>query len=367
MLPPFGWQAALTQWQFAPVVTVSVAAAAAAYLWGALRVARRHPARPWPPWRTAMFLAGLGVIVLATQSGLGAYDDLLFWDHMVQHLMLIMVAPPLLIAGQPVTLLMHASSNPLHTWAKKAVRSRLASLLTWPVVGAVAYTASIMVFHLTSVANLAERSQSLHNAEHVVFLVVGYLFFLPILGREPIRWRLSYPVRFVILVLIMPVDTFTGLVLGYGNAGTPGLPAGPRPAWAPSSVQDLHLGGAVMWIGGDAIMFGLMMLVYLMWSTDERGAASGHGWLESARQASFATLVASHQPPAGASPVHAAGADAAGADAAAAAPDRVDVRRPGAGPAVPPGLRGSIDDDDHLAAYNAFLARLNEAQRRPPA
>ena len=56
--------------------------------------------------------------------------------------------------------------------------------------------------------------------------MVGYLFFLPILGREPIRWRLSYPVRFVILVLVMPVDTFTGLMLGYGSAGTPGVPLG---------------------------------------------------------------------------------------------------------------------------------------------
>ncbi len=83
-----------------------------------------------------MFLGGLAVIVLATQSGIGAYDDVLFWDHMVQHLMLIMVAPPLLIVGQPITLLLHASRNPLHTWTKRVVRSRIASFLTWPVFGA---------------------------------------------------------------------------------------------------------------------------------------------------------------------------------------------------------------------------------------
>jgi len=364
MLPPFGWQAVFTQWQLAPVVTVSVAVAAVLYLWGAVRVARRHPARPWPAWRTAMFLAGLAVIVLATQSGIGAYDDVLFWDHMVQHLMLIMVAPPLLIAGEPITLLMHASRNPLHSWTKRAVRSRLASLLTWPVLGALAYTAAIMVAHLTNVADIVESNQTLHNAEHVLFLVVGYLFFLPILGREPIRWRLSYPVRFVILILIMPVDTFTGLVLGYGNAGTPGVPAGPRPSWAPAPVQDLHLGGAVMWIGGDAIMFGLMMLVYLMWSLDERGAASGHGWLESARQSSFAALIASSQPR-GTSGGPGSGA-ADGRDGGAARGHGSAGGSPGAAPGhagAAPGLsRRSIDDDEHLAAYNAFLARLNEAE-----
>jgi cytochrome c oxidase assembly factor CtaG len=347
MLRPFGWQAVVTVWQFAPIVTTAVVILAGLYLWGVLRVARRHPARPWPAWRTGMFLGGLAVVVLATESGIGSYDDVLFWDHMVQHLMLIMVAPPLLIFGQPITLLMHASRNPLHSWVKRILRSRVASFLTWPVFGCAAYAVAVLGAHLTNFANLVQTNQVAHNAEHVLFLVVGYLFFLPILGREPIRWRLSYPVRLVILVLVMPVDTFTGLMLGYGSAGTPGVPSGPQPAWAPPPVSDLHTGGAVMWIGGDAIMFGLMMLVYIMWSLDNRAQTSGHGWLESARRASLANLVAAHQPP---------GAAEGGADSAAAADG-------GAAPAaVSWDGRGGIDDDEHLAAYNAFLARLNQAE-----
>jgi len=228
MLPPFGWHAVISVWQFAPVVTGLSAAAAAAYLWGVVRVRRRHPARPWPAWRTGMFLGGLAVVVVATQSGIGAYDDVLFWDHMVQHLMLLMVAPVLLIFGQPVTLLLHASRNPLHTWAKRVVRSRVISFLTWPVFGFVAYAAAVTAAHLTGIANLVESNQLLHNAEHAGFLIIGYLFFLPIIGSEPIRWRLSYPVRFFILVLAMPIDTFTGLILSYGNAGTPGVSAAGR-------------------------------------------------------------------------------------------------------------------------------------------
>src|SRR5215469_8304297 len=109
MLPPFGWREVVTQWTFSPVVTGVAVISAALYLTGAWRVARRHPARPWPGWRTGMFLAGLAVIVLATESGIGVYDDVLVWDHMIQHLLLIMVAPVLLVAGAPVTLLLHAS------------------------------------------------------------------------------------------------------------------------------------------------------------------------------------------------------------------------------------------------------------------
>lgn len=335
MLPPFGLSAAVTQWQFAPVVTGVVAVSAVLYGWGVVRVARRHPARPWPLWRAALFGAGLLVIVIATQSGIGAYEELLFYDHMIQHVLLLMVAPPLLIAGQPLTLLLHASRNPLHTWAKKVIRSRAASFLTWPVFGAVAYALAVMAAHLTAIASYTEQNPVWHDAEHALFLVIGYVFYLPILGTEPIRWRLSYPIRFVLLVLLMPIDTFTGVALGYATAHSPGIPAGPRPIWAPSPVSDLHSGGAVMWIAGDGIMFALMMIVFLMWARNERATVSGRSFFERARRENLATMVASSR------------------------------RLPGAAGAPPPADDGrSIDDDAHLAAYNEYLARLNRQHDR---
>ena len=123
-LPPLTAATALRVWQFAPVVSGVLLLLAAGYLAGVWRVARRHPARPWPAARTIAFLAGLAVTGVATQSSIGAYDDVLFSDHMVQHLLLIMVAPPLLVLGRPVTLLLHSVGNPGHTWVKRAVRSR---------------------------------------------------------------------------------------------------------------------------------------------------------------------------------------------------------------------------------------------------
>jgi putative copper resistance protein D len=312
----------LTQWQAAPVVTVSVVVLAALYGWGVVRVGREHPTRPWPRWRAGLFLAGLAVIVISLQSGIGTYDDVLFWDHMVQHLLLIMVVPPLLIFGQPLTLLLHASRNPLHTWVKRILRSRVASFLTWPVFGFAAYAIAITVLHLTAAADLIARNDVAHEAEHVVFLVVGYLFFLPIIGSEPIKWRLSYPTKLILLFLIMPVDTFTGLVLGYANRGTPGLPPGPRPSWAGTGTADLHAGGAAMWVGGDGLMFLMMMVVFLLWSTDTRAETRTHGWLESARRATVAP-------------------------SATATDSDID------------------DDDEQLAAYNEYLSRLNHARARP--
>jgi cytochrome c oxidase assembly factor CtaG len=340
MLPAFGWQAVLTRWEFAPVVTGAVVAAAAFYLWGAWRVGRRHPTRPWPWWRTALFLGGLGVVVLATESGIGAYDDVLFWDHMTQHLMLLMVAPPMLVAGQPVTLLLHASRNPLHTWAKRAIRSRVAAFLTWPPFGFVAYCVTIVGTHLTGLAHEILVNQTLHNAEHVLYLVVGYLFFLPLLGNEPIRWRLSYPARLLILALAMPVDTFTGLVLGYEGSSFR-VTAGLRPPGSPGPVEDVHWAGAAMWIGGDAIMLAYIMIVVWMWSRDEQADSLGLGWLEAARRSRFEDLFGG-QRAAGAAPGGEGGAAAPGGQGAAVAG------------------HGGVDDDEHLAAYNAYLAQLNK-------
>jgi cytochrome c oxidase assembly factor CtaG len=333
-LPPFTWLGVLSRWQFAPVVTGFVVVAAGLYLWGVLRVRRRHPARPWPLWRTAMFLGGLAVVVIATESGIGRYDDVLFWIHMVQHLLLLMVAPPLLVVGQPATLLLHASRNPVHTWTKKTLRSRVVTGITWPPFGAALYLVTIVGTHLTSFMNLVLTNGAVHDGEHALYLAAGYLYFLPLIGREPIRWRVSYPSRIFLLFIAMPVDAFTGLILGSESSNPfPALATG-RPSWAPSALSDVHTGGAVMWVGGAGLMFALVMAVFFAWSREAR-SDGGLGWLESARRANFATLVSSHQD----------------ASAASATPPRSAA-------AIE---KESVDDDDeHLAAYNAFLARINK-------
>jgi cytochrome c oxidase assembly factor CtaG len=334
--PPVSVLKLVSLWQFAPVVTAFVVLAGGLYLWGVLRVRRRHPARPWPATRTALFLAGLAVVVIATQSGIGSYDDVLFWDHMVQHLLLLMVAPPLLVVGQPVTLLLHASRNPVHTWTIKLLRSRVVTAITWPVFGTALYVGVIVGTHLTGFMNLVLANETVHNAEHALFLVAGYLYFLPLLGREPIHWKVSYPSRIFLLFTAMPVDAFTGLALGSeGSNPFPNLAVG-RPGWAPSPLDDVHIGGAVMWVGGAGLMFVLLLTVFFAWSRETRGDG-GLGWLEVARRANFAAQVGAHQ------------------EAAAS---------PGAPPQAPAlsDTESLDDDDEHLAAYNAYLARLNQQQ-----
>jgi putative copper resistance protein D len=296
--------------------------------------------------------------VLATESGLGRYDDVLFWDHMIQHLLLIMVAPALLIAGQPVTLLLHASRNPLHTWTKRIVRSPVAAGLTWPPFGIAAYAATIIGTHLTGFMNLVLTNDAVHNAEHALFIIVGYLYLLPLVGSEPIRWRLSYPIRLIFLFIAMPVDAFTGVALGSYSTDPFPVTSGMRDrTWGPSPVDDVHIGGAVMWVGGSGIMFVLIMVTFLAWI--RRGQREdGRGWLEAARRANLE---------------HLTGADvslAASGEPSGGGPGRTSRTGAGSHPgAARPGgpARSDIDqDDDQLAAYNAFLARINQGGQAPP-
>jgi cytochrome c oxidase assembly factor CtaG len=251
---PLTVHAALVSWQFAPLVSGALLTAAAGYLLCAALVRRQHPARPWPTARSLAFLAGLAVIAVATQSSIGVYDDVLFSDHMVQHVLLIMAAPPLLVTGSPVTLLMHASRNPLHTWLKRAVRSRPVTALTWPPGTTALYCLVVVSTHTPPFMDLVLASDAVHNLEHALYLVTGYLFFLPVNGTEPIRWRMSIAGSFLVVLLVMMVDSFTGIVFTLQAHEVFAPYARTGRAWGPGLAADLHAGGLVMFIGSDIAM-----------------------------------------------------------------------------------------------------------------
>src|ERR1700744_1086477 len=125
----------------------------------------------------------------------------------------------------------------------------------------------------------------------------------------------------------MPVTTFTGVVLG-SYATDPFPPMAPR-NWGPSTLSDIHDGGAEMWVGGAAIMFVLIMTVFFGWTRETR-PSGGMGWLETGRRANLAARVEE------------------------AVPEAVASKN------SHPSHDASIDEDEeHLAAYNAYLSRIN--------
>ena len=321
-LPPLTWAIGFTEWTFVPIATAATLVLAALYGWGVWRSVRR-PGRNWPWLRTLSFAAGLFVIVVATQSSIGVYEHDLFWVHMVQHLLLIMVAPAVLVAGRPLILILHTASPPVHRRVKRILRSRPVSVLTNPAFCVVLYTAVVVLTHLTHIMVTVMDSPLAHGLEELVFLVVGYLYFLPIFGDEPIRWRLSYPMKIIMLVAAMPVDTFTGLTLIQTNPPLFGMSM---------TATDIHNGGAVMWIAGDFIMFAAMLLVFAVWASQDSGRVARRGWLEQVRTATFEERFAGR----------------GAARSASGGPSRTDLD----------------NDDEQLAAYNDWLADLDRGGSR---
>lgn len=127
------------------------------------------------------------------------------------------------------------------------------------------YAVVIPITHLTSFAEYMFAHDWISGLEHLLFLFVGYLFWRQIFGAEPNKHRLHPGVKFLFLFLAIPIDTFTGLSLD--NATSELFPALGRAHqhWMPSLVQDLHLGGVIMWVGGDTLMLWPMIPVALEW------------------------------------------------------------------------------------------------------
>jgi cytochrome c oxidase assembly factor CtaG len=279
MLPKLSLAAVLTHWQFHVVPSVVTLVSLTGYLVGLGRAAGLR--NRWPLRRTVCWAAGWLLFAVTTESGIDTYGQVLFWIHMVEHLLLIMVVPLLLVVGSPLRLFVAAGSDPAR------LHSRLSSapiaVLTHPVTGLLLYTATIVGTHLTGFMDQMMAHPWLAVAEQLAYVLVGTIFFLPLIGDEPLRWRLDAPTRAFVLVLSMPVDTFTGVVLSQASRYPWPAMAAMHPSWAPSLLADLHGGGAVMWIGGDAIMVVVAGSLLATWSRSGHLEVGAGRWLESIR------------------------------------------------------------------------------------
>jgi putative copper resistance protein D len=208
-------------------------------------------------------LASLGLVV-AINSVIGVYDMSLFWVHMIQHLLLVMVVAPLLAFAAPVALFRASLKSEGQARFDALAKHPAARLLGHPVFAFLSYAIVIPVFHLTSLFNSCLTSMGVHRAEQAIFLVTGYLFWRQVAGIEPTK-ALSPPIRFAFTLLAIPVDTFTGLALVMTKQEPFSAYASMPRHWGPSLIDDIHLGGAIMWVGGDLLMLFVLIPVAIAW------------------------------------------------------------------------------------------------------
>jgi putative membrane protein len=261
--------AVFLEWRFDPLVVVPLGAAAAAYLWAVRTVDRAHPRNPHPRRRTWCFMGGLVAIGLALASPIEAYEGVLFSVHMVQHLLLMLVAPPLLLGGGPITLTLRVSSPPVRRKLLWVLHSPVVKAISFPVVTWILFAAVNWGWHFSTLYDQALENELLHYVQHATFLAAALLFWWPITGVDPSPWRLPYPVRLFYLFLALPQNSFLGVaLLSAGTVLYPHYVTNGR-AWGPTPLDDQQLGGVLMWVAGDIAFLIAMAVVIVIWMRRE--------------------------------------------------------------------------------------------------
>jgi cytochrome c oxidase assembly factor CtaG len=256
----------ISTWSDDPLPLIGIVLATALYLAAVRLVDRAHPASRVPRWRIAAWLAGVTTIAVALVSAVDVYAESLFTVHMTQHLLLAMVAPPLLALGAPMTLALRAASPKvrrsillpvLHSWPVKAI--------SWPPVGWTFFAIVMWATHFSPLFNAALENEALHSAEHLLYLGAGMLFWWPVIGADPVRWRLSPIGRMAYLAAQMPLNTAVGLAIYFAPTILYSHYASLGRSWGPDPLTDQQLAGIVMWGLGDVILLGALVLAVEAW------------------------------------------------------------------------------------------------------
>jgi putative copper resistance protein D len=257
---------ALLAWRFEAHELLPLIAAGVLFWLAQRRVARDHPANPHPRWRAWCWYAGLGVLLVALQSPIGTYDTTFFAVHMTQHLLLAMVAAPLLALAAPITLLLRVSSPRVR---QRLILPLLHSLplrvVTFPVLAWVLFAGVMWATHFSALYDVALEDPLAHLAEHALYMAAALLFWWPAVGADPSPWRMPHPLRIGYLFVGMPQSSFLGLaILSAPQVLYPHYATLVR-EWGPTALADQQLAGAIMWAGGDLVFLVALILAVSVW------------------------------------------------------------------------------------------------------
>src|SRR5580704_6160183 len=196
----------LLDWSFEPVPIVGSATAAYLY-WRGRRTASPALGRGtgWDNGDTA-FALGIGALILALVSPIAYFDTTLQWDHMVQHVVLLLVAPPLILLADPFRTAwagyLAAQGRPISvegTWPARIMRVLHAGPKAATIV-VLAFSVDLLVWHVPSIYNATLRIASVHDLEHLTFLVVGHLSWDQVMSPIQASGRLSLLGRAVVVM-----------------------------------------------------------------------------------------------------------------------------------------------------------------------
>lgn len=260
-----------TQWNFDAAVVVPLLLGAWIYARGIHRLWRRSgPGRGIPYGRAAAFVAGMAVLVVALVSPLDAAGEALFSLHMVQHLLLILVAPPLLVLGWPDLALLWALParwRPVGGGLERRFGQSVTGhgrTATGPLIIVLLATGVLWAWHIPALYDLAVRNEAVHWAEHATFLLTAVLFWASVLRLRP-RDHAGNGLRILYVFGMALQGSILGALLTFAARPLYSSHAQIAPEWGLEPLADQQLAGLIMWVPPAVLYVGVTAYLFSRW------------------------------------------------------------------------------------------------------
>ncbi|MFF8606529.1 cytochrome c oxidase assembly protein [Streptomyces sp. NPDC015346] len=275
-LPPFTLGRGL-EFSADPFFLVGCLVGLALYGWGVARLRARGDG--WPVSRTVFFTLGVLSVALVMCTKLNDYGMVMFSVHMVQHMVVSMLSPILLLLGAPVTLALRAlpvaarGGKGPREWLLMLLHSRYMRIITHPAFTIPLFIASLYGFYFTPLFDTLMGSKVGHIAMMVHFLAVGLVFFWPIMGVDPGPHRPGYVMRMLELFAGMPFHAFFGIALMMASEPMIKAYANPPASLGIDALADQNAAGGIAWAFSEIpSVLVLIALVYQWYRSEQRQA-----------------------------------------------------------------------------------------------
>ena len=268
-----------TAWNWNPLPTLLLLVFAYLYLNGLSNWER--PSHPISRWQKASFFTGLFLIFISLQSPLDNLSEHMLSFHQLQHFLLRMMAPLLVLLGAPLTPVLRG----LPPWVlqrivRPTVRHSLARAayekLTNPVITVALFMGVLYLWQFPGAFNLSLRNEFVHALMHITMTSSGFIFYWAVIDPKPHRSRVHYGVRVLYLGLIVLPNTVLGAVITFSRGI---IYTGYQDVYQPfgiSLLTDQQLGGLLLWVPGDMMSILVAGIVMIMWYEREEAAGKAN-------------------------------------------------------------------------------------------
>lgn len=268
----FGWY---PDW----LILLLALSAVTLYVIGLIRL---HQTRiSWPALRSISFFSGISILIWVTNAGIAKYAMISFSAHMIQHMVLAMVAPIFLVLGAPITLTLRAlpsGTNVEHrnarAWVTAILHSRYSRIVTNPLLVLFIFTVSLYGIYFTSAFANLMSSHVGHIAMELHFLITGILFSFLVIGIDPAPHRLPHWAKLILVLVALSVHAFFALAImqsttPIGNAWYSQV----QPPWIVNQLDATYTGGGIAWAIGEVPTLMLLIIVAVQWARDDARTA----------------------------------------------------------------------------------------------